>query len=83
MHQATPPQLHAHRSAPVAHLPLHLLMPCSEEYLGSVEAADRITERLLQAYARHGVVPLVETEVASEAAAERVRQLLRGAADGA
>ena len=57
-------------------------MPCSEEYLGSVEAADRITVRLLQAYARYGVTPLVETAVASEAAVERVRQLLRGAAGG-
>jgi len=56
--------------------PSHLY---SEEYLSGVEAADRITMQLLQAYARHGVAPLVETEVASEAAAERVRQLLQQA----
>lgn len=46
-----------------------------------MEAADRITVQLLQAYARHGVVPLVETEVASEAAVERMQQLRRQAAD--
>lgn len=54
---------------------------CSEEYLSSVEAADRITVQLLRAYARHDVAPVVETEVASDAAVERVRQLLRQAAD--
>ena len=46
-----------------------------------MDAADRITVQLLRAYARHSVSRLVETEVASEAAVERVRQLLRQAAD--
>lgn len=46
-----------------------------------MEAADRITVQLLRAYARHDVAPVVETEVASDAAVERVRQLLRQAAD--
>jgi hypothetical protein len=35
----------------------------SEEYLSSVEAADRVTRQLMQVYAEFGVVPLVETSV--------------------
>lgn len=51
----------------------------SEEYLGSVEAAEAATLRVLRVYAQHSVVPLVETEVASEAELERVRSLLAAA----
>jgi hypothetical protein len=51
----------------------------SEEYLESVEAAEAITARLLQAYAEHGVAPLVESAVRSEQELERVQQLLGSA----
>ncbi|PSC72691.1 Paired amphipathic helix repeat [Micractinium conductrix] len=47
-----------------------------EEWLSGVEAADGATRRILAVYARHAVVPLVETEVATPQALERVTQLL-------
>lgn len=49
----------------------------SEEYLSSVEAAEAITERLLDAYACHGVVPLVESAVKSKGELSHVQELLR------
>ena len=58
-------------------------LTCSEEYLSSVEAAEGVTRQLLGVYARHGVTPLVETEVASEAEMERLQHLLREAAPAA
>lgn len=56
--------------------PLALLARRSEEWLSGVEAADGATRRILAVYARHAVVPLVETEVATPQALERVTQLL-------
>jgi hypothetical protein len=53
-------------------------------YLDSVEAAEKCTVALLELYARHGVVPLVETAITDApglAAAEAL--LRRGAAGGA
>lgn len=49
----------------------------SEEYLGSVAAAEAITAQLLAAYAAGGVVPLVETAVKKDAELEHVVQLLQ------
>ncbi|KAL4443675.1 hypothetical protein ABPG75_011412 [Micractinium tetrahymenae] len=53
----------------------------SDAYLGSVEAAEAATLRVLRVYRRHGVVPLVETEVAGEAELARLQQLLAAAAE--
>lgn len=64
----------------VGTFPAHLSACCSEEYLSGVEAADAVTAEVLRVYARHGVTPLVETAVASDAELERVQQLLRAAA---
>lgn len=43
----------------------------SEEYLGSVEAAEGITRQLLGVYAAAGVVPLLESAVKTEEELER------------
>ena len=48
----------------------------SEDYLGSIEAAERITSELLEAYRQHGVVPLVESAVRSVADYRRLGDLL-------
>ncbi len=49
---------------------------CSEQYLRSVPAAEEATQHVLAVYAQHGVTPLVETEVETEAELQRVQQLL-------
>lgn len=41
-----------------------------------MEEAEAATLRVLQVYRRHGVVPLVETEVAIEAELARLQSLL-------
>lgn len=48
----------------------------SDEYLSGVDAAMESTRQLLSVYAQHGVVPLVESAVTSEADLETLRQLL-------
>jgi hypothetical protein len=58
-------------------------LACSEEYLSGVEAAEQVTRQLLAVYARHGVTPLVETEVTSESELEQLQQLLREVMPGA
>ncbi len=47
----------------------------SEEYLSGVEGAEAVTARVLEAYRRRGVVPLLESAVRSTdelAAAQRL-----------
>ena len=48
----------------------------SDEYLSSVEAADGVTRQLLKVYADHGVVPLVESAVKTDAEMGYVKELL-------
>jgi hypothetical protein len=48
----------------------------SEEYLSSVEAAEAITQEVLQAYAAAGVVPLLESAVKTDAELQRATALL-------
>lgn len=52
----------------------------SDEYLGSVPAAEKITHRILQTYHNAGVVPLVESRVASSEDLQRVEGMLENAA---
>jgi hypothetical protein len=52
----------------------------SEEYLGSVEGAERVTRGLLRLYGRYGVVPLVETAVKAERELDHALGLLAVAA---
>lgn len=52
----------------------------SEEYLASVEGAEQITHRILTQYHDAGVVPLVESRVASVAELWRVERMLEQAA---
>lgn len=61
--------------------PLPPTLVRSERYLSSVEAADDVTRQVLRVYARHGVQPLVETEVATDEHVQHVRQLLASAAE--
>ncbi len=42
-----------------------------------MEAAEGITRRLLRVYARHGVVPLIESSVTTEAELSRVEGFLQ------
>jgi hypothetical protein len=55
----------------------------SEEYLGSVEGAERLTRALLQLYARYGVVPLVETAVKGDRELQYALGLLGEAGEAA
>ena len=48
----------------------------SEEYLSSVEAAEKITASVLQVYKQRGVKPLVETAIKTEEELTRVVKLL-------
>lgn len=48
----------------------------SENYLGSVEAAERITASLLDIYKTRGVIPLVETAIKTEEELKHVITLL-------
>lgn len=48
----------------------------SDAYLSGVDAAMECTRQLLTVYAQHGVVPLVESAVRSEAELEVLRALL-------
>lgn len=48
----------------------------SEEYLSSVDAAERITAQLLKVYAAAGVVPLLESAVKTEQELGKARDLL-------
>ncbi len=49
----------------------------ARRYLSGVDAAEAITERMLQVYSRHGVVPLVESSVQTEQELRHVQQLLQ------
>jgi hypothetical protein len=51
----------------------------SEEYLSGVPAAESITRQLLQVYASHGVVPLVESAVKRDADMQQLQGLLQSA----
>ena len=51
----------------------------SDAYLSGVEEAEAATLRLLRVYRRHGVMPLVETEVATEMELARLQRLLEAA----
>lgn len=55
----------------------------SEDYLGSVEGAARVTARLLATYAAAGVVPLLESRVASDDELRGALELLAPALGGA
>lgn len=48
----------------------------SDEYLSSVEAAERITAQLLDVYAAAGVVPLLESAVKTEQELQNAVKLL-------
>lgn len=48
----------------------------SDEYLSSVEAADKLTRQLLSLYAAHNVVPLIESAVKSEQDIAYIQDLL-------
>jgi hypothetical protein len=48
----------------------------SEEYLSSVEAAERITAQLLSVYEAAGVVPLLESAVKTEEELQKSVKLL-------
>lgn len=48
----------------------------SEKYLESVEAAEEITRQQLDVFARHGVTPLIESPINSDADWEQCRRLL-------
>lgn len=48
----------------------------SEEYLGSVEAAEGITRELLDVYASAGVLPLLESAVKTDDELRHARELL-------
>ncbi|KAL6765457.1 hypothetical protein V8C86DRAFT_800520 [Haematococcus lacustris] len=48
----------------------------SEEYLGSVEAAEAITREVVRIYARHGVTPLIESSVRSASELQPVLDLM-------
>ncbi|GFH12400.1 uncharacterized protein HaLaN_08080, partial [Haematococcus lacustris] len=48
----------------------------SEEYLGSVEAAEAITREVVRTYAAHGVTPLIESSVRSASELQPVLDLL-------
>ena len=51
----------------------------SDHYLSSVEAAESITSQLLDAYARAGVVPLLESPVKTEEELRQAKRLLGSA----
>lgn len=48
----------------------------SEKYLGSVEAAEEITRQQLDVFARHGVTPLIESPINSDADWDQCHRLL-------
>jgi hypothetical protein len=48
----------------------------SERYLSSVEAAQEITRDILRIYCKHGVVPLIESNISTTADLRRCLELL-------
>ncbi len=48
----------------------------SEGYLSSVDAAMRVTKKLLAVYAEYDVIPLVETAIRNEAELATLQELL-------
>ena len=53
----------------------------SEEYLRDVPAAEAVTAQLLRVYSRRGVVPLIESPVATEEQLAQVTAMLAVSAD--
>lgn len=51
----------------------------TSDYLDCVEGARAVTERLLRSYARHGIIPLVESAVKNEQELINVQELLSSA----